>query len=163
MGFQSGSRDTSRRRFLTVEIRIPVTDNPNDPLHLVVGRKPTTSLPWHFNVCRQRTRENGVEYSAFSPTGASGFHHPLRFAHLHAGRSHQFASDPSVTSYISVAKAAAKLPKQEAMAEFVALANGRNWRDLPQGIPTGKIVASPEGTLISIDRRRFNILRSNDA
>ena len=34
--------------------------------------------------------------------------------------------------------------------------------NLLQGIPSGKIVASPGGTLISIDRRRFNILRSGD-
>jgi hypothetical protein len=43
-----------------------------------------------------------------------------------------------------------------------ASTDGRPWRDLPKGIPTGKIVASPDGTLISIDRRRFNILRSGD-
>ena len=40
--------------------------------------------------------------------------------------------------------------------------DGKTWRDLPKGIPTGKIVASNDGTLISIDRRRFNILRSGD-
>ena len=40
--------------------------------------------------------------------------------------------------------------------------DGRSWRDLPKGIPTGKIVASPKGTLISINRQRFNILRSAD-
>jgi hypothetical protein len=43
-----------------------------------------------------------------------------------------------------------------------ASTDGRTWRDLPKGIPNGKIVASPDGTLISIDRRRFNILRSGD-
>jgi hypothetical protein len=43
-----------------------------------------------------------------------------------------------------------------------ASADGQKWRELPKGIPTGKIVASPEGTLISIDRQRFNILRSTD-
>ena len=43
-----------------------------------------------------------------------------------------------------------------------ASADGRTWSDLPSGIPTGKIVASPAGTLISIDRRRCNILRSSD-
>jgi hypothetical protein len=43
-----------------------------------------------------------------------------------------------------------------------ASADGRTWRDLPRGIPAGKIVASPAGTLISIDRQRFNILRSTD-
>lgn len=40
--------------------------------------------------------------------------------------------------------------------------DGKSWRDLPKETPTGKIVASPAGTLISIDRRRFNILRSGD-
>lgn len=43
-----------------------------------------------------------------------------------------------------------------------ASSDGRSWRDLPSGIPVGKIVASPGGTLISVDRRRFNILRSID-
>ena len=43
-----------------------------------------------------------------------------------------------------------------------ASADGKTWRDLPQGIPAGRIVASPGGTLISIDRQRFNILRSTD-
>jgi hypothetical protein len=41
--------------------------------------------------------------------------------------------------------------------------DGKTWYDLPKGIPTGKIVASPDGTLISIDRRRCNILRSTDS
>ncbi len=40
--------------------------------------------------------------------------------------------------------------------------DGRNWRDLPKGIPTGKIASSPGGTLVSIDRQRFSILRSTD-
>lgn len=44
-----------------------------------------------------------------------------------------------------------------------ASADGKAWRDLPKGIPTGKIIASSEGTLISIERQRFNILRSSDA
>ena len=39
---------------------------------------------------------------------------------------------------------------------------GKTWHDLPPGIPSGKIIASPAGTLISIDRRRFNILRSTN-
>jgi len=108
----------------TVEIRIPVTDDENDPLHLVLGRKPTQSLPWHVNVCRQRTRENGVEHSAFSPTGTTGFHHPLSFAHLYAGLSHTFEADPTVTNYLTAHRAAANLPKAEALAALVALANG---------------------------------------
>ncbi len=43
-----------------------------------------------------------------------------------------------------------------------ASADGRIWRELPPGIPAGKIVAAPGGTLISIDRRRADILRSSD-
>ena len=38
--------------------------------------------------------------------------------------------------------------------------DGKTWRELPAGIPTGKIVASAEGTLICVDRRRSNVLRS---
>jgi photosystem II stability/assembly factor-like uncharacterized protein len=41
-------------------------------------------------------------------------------------------------------------------------ADGTTWHDLPNGIPSGKIVASPSGTLINIDRRRFSILRSTN-
>jgi photosystem II stability/assembly factor-like uncharacterized protein len=43
-----------------------------------------------------------------------------------------------------------------------ASADGKVWRDLPVAIPDGKITASRTGTLISIGRRRFNILRSTD-
>jgi hypothetical protein len=117
--------------YWTVEIRIPVTDDENDPLHLVVGHKPSTSLPWHVNVCRQRVRENGIENSAYSPTGASGFHYPERFAHLHAGLSHEFDADPSVTTYVSAAKAAAALPKGESIEAFVSLADGVNGKVTP--------------------------------
>ena len=43
-----------------------------------------------------------------------------------------------------------------------ASVDGRTWRNLPDGIPTGKTIASPKRTLVNIDRRRFNILRSTD-
>src|SRR5204862_4686630 len=84
----------------TVEIRIPVTQDENDPLHQVIGRKPTQSLPWHINICRQRIREDGQEFSALSPTGTAGFHEPLKFAHFYDGRSHQFEADPTVNDFI---------------------------------------------------------------
>nr|MDH4452610.1 DUF4838 domain-containing protein [Verrucomicrobiota bacterium] len=58
----------------TIEMRLPITQDENDPLHQVIGRKPNKSLPWHINICRQRIREDGAEYSAFSPTGTEGFH-----------------------------------------------------------------------------------------
>jgi len=85
-----------------VEIRIPVTEDENDPLNQVIGRKPSTSLPWHINVCRQRVRKNGTELSALSPTGTKGFHVPLKFAHFYDGRSHAFealADHPQATDF----------------------------------------------------------------
>ncbi len=69
--------------FWTVEIRIPVVARTDDPLHQVVGRKPTAGLPWYFNLCRQRKRDSGVEHSAFSPTGRASFHVPRAFAKLY--------------------------------------------------------------------------------
>ena len=69
--------------YWTIEARIPVVPETNDPFHQVVGRKPMKALPWHFNVCRQRIRENGSEVSAFSPTGQKRFHVPLKFGKLY--------------------------------------------------------------------------------
>lgn len=78
-----------------VEMRIPITQDENDPLHQVIGRKPSQSLPWHINVCRQRVRENGSEYSALSPTSAENFHDLMKFATFYDGNSYQFpASEP---------------------------------------------------------------------
>ena len=71
------------RDYWTAEVRIPVVEKTNDPLHQVAGRKPTAGLPWYFNVCRQRLRDNGVEHSAFSPTGKKTFHEPLKFGRLY--------------------------------------------------------------------------------
>ena len=110
----------------TVEIRIPVTTDENDPLNFVVGRKPSVSLPWHFNVCRQRIREHGAEYSAFSPTGTAGFHAPRKFAQFYAGHSHKFDFDSEYTDYLVTGKAAEALLRarknEEALAAYVALA-----------------------------------------
>jgi len=112
----------------TIEIRVPVVQDENDPLHQVIGRKPTQSLPWHINVCRQRIRENGSEYSAFSPTGTAGFHKPMKFAHFYRGLSHQFEADPTVTDYLIASRAADEFERQrkheESLAAYVALAEG---------------------------------------
>ena len=109
----------------TVEIRIPVTDDENDPLNQVVGRKPSRSLPWHFNVCRQRIREHGSEHSAFSPTGTAGFHVPNKFAYLYDGKSHAFDVDETITDFLIESTPAAKLMSgrkyDEALPAFVAL------------------------------------------
>ncbi len=109
----------------TVEIRIPVTEDENDPLNHVVGRKPSQSLPWHFNVCRQRIREHGSEYSAFAPTGTAGFHVPTKFAHFYDGRSHAFDVDETVTDWLIEYTAATRLMNSRkytaALEAFVAL------------------------------------------
>ena len=103
----------------TVEIRFPVTADENDPLNQVIGRHPTQSLPWHINLCRQRIREDGQELSALSPTGTSGFHEPMKFAHFYDGRSHQFEADPDVTDFVIGFRQAAQKRKADA---FLALA-----------------------------------------
>ena len=107
-----------------VEIRLPVTDDGSDPLHQVVGRKPDESLPWHFNICRQRIREHGGELSAVSPTGGPGFHDVMRFAHLHTGKAHQFEADLTVKNFVTDFRAASALPRPDALPALIALADG---------------------------------------
>lgn len=112
--------------YWTAEIRIPVTQDDSDPLHQVIGRKPTVSLPWHFNVCRQRVRDHGVERSAFSPTGANSFHELSKFGRLYDGRPHEFPFDASEPDYLSARAAATDLMKErkreEAIVAFMGLA-----------------------------------------
>lgn len=109
----------------TVEIRIPVTDDANDPLHQVIGHRPTQSLPWFINVCRQRVRNNGIEYSAFSPTGSTSFHKPLKFAHFYSGRSHKFLADTTVNDFMIHSRSAEILQRgrkwKEALNEYFNL------------------------------------------
>lgn len=110
----------------TVEIRIPVTQDENDPLHQVIGRKPTSSLPWHVNICRQRIREDGAEYSAFSPTGTAGFHEPLKFAYFYDGKSQAFEADAGVRDFVIGFREANEWMNRgrrpEALDAFLALA-----------------------------------------
>lgn len=114
----------------TVELRIPITADDNDPLHRVIGRKPTQSLPWHINICRQRVRDTGTEHSAFAPTGKAGFHEPLKFAHFHAGRSHRFEEDSSVSDFIIERSRAEALMRRRdfegALSAFIAMAEGED-------------------------------------
>lgn len=105
--------------YWTAEIRIPMTQDDNDPLHQVIGRKPTSSLPWYINVCRQRLRDSGKELSALSPTGTSGFHDPMKFAHFYAGRSHEFEADPNATNFLTRVAAAKKLLTERKSAEAI--------------------------------------------
>ncbi|HQZ63934.1 MAG TPA: DUF4838 domain-containing protein [Planctomycetaceae bacterium] len=112
-----------------IEIRIPVIQDENDPLHQVIGRKPTRSLPWSINVCRQRIRENGEEYSAFSPTSADHFHEVMKFAHFFDGNSYQFDAAEPDADYLEASRAATALALQgkraEALAAFTAAAKGQ--------------------------------------
>ena len=125
-----------------VEIRIPVTDDENDPLNQVIGRKPSQSLPWHFNICRQRIRENGSEYSAFSPTGTAGFHVPMKFAHLYDGGSHTFEVDPTASDLLTEFSAANKLMRRKqydrALTAFVALAKNGAATDYQKSVALSK-------------------------
>lgn len=70
--------------FWSLEVRIPYTESSDDPLHLVVGNRPTRDLPWFFNICRKHARGDDVELSAFSPTGERSFHNVLMFGKLWA-------------------------------------------------------------------------------
>ncbi|NNE93720.1 MAG: DUF4838 domain-containing protein [Verrucomicrobiales bacterium] len=122
----------------TVEIRLPVTQDENDPLHQVIGRKPTHSLPWFINVCRQRVRDNASEFSAFSPTGTKGFHEPMKFAHFFGGNSKAFPADESVTDFVIASRAAEKLTRsrkwEEAQAGYLKLAAVEKVTDFQKSI-----------------------------
>jgi predicted negative regulator of RcsB-dependent stress response len=112
----------------TLEMRIPVTQDENDPLHQVIGRKPTRSLPWHINICRQRIRESGSEYSAFSPTGVAQFHQVMKFATFYDGLSHTFDAGPPEPDYLDASRKAADLLRQgkteDALEAYTAAAQG---------------------------------------
>ncbi|MCE9607692.1 MAG: DUF4838 domain-containing protein [Planctomycetia bacterium] len=113
----------------TVEMRLPITQDDNDPLHQVIGRRPSVSLPWHFNLCRHRIRENGAEASAFAPTGKANFHEVMKFALFYEGRSHQFAHGEPEADYLEATRIAADFARQgkrdEALAAYTAAAEGK--------------------------------------
>lgn len=109
----------------TIEMRLPITDDTNDPLHQVIGHKPTKSLPWHINICRQRVREDGTEASAFSPTGAADFHHPMKFATFYDGNSTQFDAGPPDDDFLLALKNAKDLRREKAVAAYTAMADGK--------------------------------------
>ena len=128
-----------------VEMRIPVTQDENDPLHQVIGRKPTQSLPWHINVCRQRIRDKGTELSAFSPTGLDRFHDAMKFAHFYDGRSHRFEAAEPDDDFLTALRAAKALAEQrqhgEAIAALTTLA-GRKITALQKSVALEQAVAS---------------------
>ncbi|QDT39898.1 WD40/YVTN/BNR-like repeat-containing protein [Stratiformator vulcanicus] len=40
--------------------------------------------------------------------------------------------------------------------------DGKTWRDLPRAVPQGQVLKTDKGTLLSVSRKRSNILRSTD-
>ena len=130
----------------TVEMRIPVTSDANDPLHQVIGHKPTQSLPWHINVCRQRIRDGVIEHSAFSPTGTKSFHVPIKFAHFHSGRSFSFDSDNSATDFVIANQAAERLLRQRkydsALQSFVSLSQRKGVTEFQKSVALARAVES---------------------
>jgi hypothetical protein len=78
---------------------------------------------------RQRVRDGSTEHSGFAPTGAKGFHVPMKFGHFYKGSSHRFEVDPTVTDFIIESGKAKKLIRarkfQEALAIYLALANDK--------------------------------------
>jgi len=115
--------------YWTVEIRIPVTQDENDPLHQVIGRKPTKSLPWHINLCRQRIRDDGAEYSTFSPTSTDHFHEVMKFATFFDGNHTEFDHGPPDDDFLQKTRIAASFAstgkREEALAAYTAAAEGK--------------------------------------
>lgn len=95
----------------TIEMELPITNDENDPLHQVIGRKPTVSLPWFINIVRQRVRDDGVEFSAFSPTGSESPHDPMRFGRLYDGRSSAYNAAEPEYDFIQAMRKAANLAR----------------------------------------------------
>ena len=69
----------------SIEVRISHADEMQgvvDPLKGLVGRTPTATYPWFFNLGRQRVRGDVRERWAFAPTGSKTLHEPLKFGQL---------------------------------------------------------------------------------
>jgi tetratricopeptide (TPR) repeat protein len=113
----------------TVEMRLPITQDENNPLHQVIGHKPTRSLPWHINLCRQRIREDGQEHSAFSPTGADNFHNAMKFATFFHGNHTDFDHGPPDSDFLEAMRRAADFARagkhDEALAAYTAAGEGK--------------------------------------
>lgn len=118
-----------------VEMRLPLREDENDPLNQVVGHMPTPSLPWHFNVCRQRVRDDGIEYSSFSPTGTDGFHVISKFATYFRGNSTRFEHGPADDDFLEALRIgneqARRGQREEALQTLIAAAD-RKVSDLQQ-------------------------------
>jgi len=113
----------------TIEMRLPITPDENDPLHQVIGHRPNKSLPWHINICRQRIRDDGAEYSAFSPTGTEGFHDVMKFATFYDGNHIEFDHGPPDDDFLEATRIAADFARtgkrEEALSAYTSAAEGK--------------------------------------
>ena len=96
---------------------MPIRPDDNDPLNQIVGHHPTQSLPWHINVCRQRIREDGSEYSAFSPTGTDGFHDVMKLATFYDGNSFEFEHGPPEDDFLEAMRVVGEFARTGKRAE----------------------------------------------
>ena len=112
-----------------IEMRLPITQDENDPLHQVIGHHPNRSLPWHINICRQRIRDDGSEYSAFSPTSSEGFHEVMKFATFYDGNHFEFDHGPPDDDFLEATRIAVDFARtgkrEEAFAAYTAAAEGK--------------------------------------
>ncbi len=68
-----------------LKVRIPVVpeeEGQSDPLHFVVGEKPTEEEPWFFNIGRTRGLDQQRERFGFLPNDRGIFHVPGAFGRL---------------------------------------------------------------------------------
>lgn len=137
----------------TVEVRLPIAPDANDPLNLLAGKMPTRSLPWHINICRQRIREDGAEYSAFSPTGTDGFHAARKFATFYQGNSFEFDHGPPEDDFLQAVRVASDLARTgkraEALDAYIAAAGPKasalqQSHALELAAPLARYVKQPE-------------------
>ncbi|MHC4871251.1 MAG: DUF4838 domain-containing protein [Planctomycetota bacterium] len=73
--------------FWSVEVKIPIINEEEgmtDPLHNVVGRYPTKSWPWFFNLGRVRVGEKGIEVFSYNKTGSQDLQSKISFVKLGA-------------------------------------------------------------------------------
>jgi len=68
----------------TLEVYLPVVPEAEgvDPKVGVVGRQPSRTFPWYFQIGRQRVRGETRELCGFSPTEDGGFHDTMKFGKM---------------------------------------------------------------------------------
>ena len=79
--------------FWSAELRLPVTAQYDDPLHQIVGSRPSRTYPWYFNVVRRFPAEAETEVHAWEPTGERHIHDPVTFGRIYMRPGARFRQD----------------------------------------------------------------------